>query len=86
MADLGWTELNEAFAAQALAVMRQLEMDPAKVNRSAARSRSAIRSAPPARSAPRPDGGDAARPRPALRHDQHVHRHWHGRGGVFERV
>lgn len=32
MADLGWTELNEAFAAQALAVMRQLEMDPAKVN------------------------------------------------------
>ena len=32
MGDLGWTELNEAFAAQALAVMRQLEMDPAKVN------------------------------------------------------
>ena len=32
MADLGWTELNEAFAAQALAVMRQLDMDPAKVN------------------------------------------------------
>ena len=32
MADIDWTELNEAFAAQALAVMRQLEMDPAKVN------------------------------------------------------
>ena len=32
MADIGWTELNEAFAAQALAVMRQLDMDPAKVN------------------------------------------------------
>ena len=32
MADLGWTELNEAFAAQALAEMRQLDMDPAKVN------------------------------------------------------
>ena len=32
MADIGWTELNEAFVAQALAVMRQLEMDPAKVN------------------------------------------------------
>ena len=32
MADLGWTELNEAFAAQALAVMRQLDMDPAMVN------------------------------------------------------
>jgi acetyl-CoA acyltransferase len=31
-AELGWIELNEAFAAQALAVMRQLELDPAKVN------------------------------------------------------
>ncbi|THF60238.1 acetyl-CoA C-acyltransferase [Pseudothauera rhizosphaerae] len=32
LADVGWTELNEAFAAQALAVMRQLGMDPARVN------------------------------------------------------
>jgi acetyl-CoA acyltransferase len=32
LADIGWTELNEAFAAQALAVMRQLGMDPATVN------------------------------------------------------
>ena len=32
LADVGWTELNEAFAAQALAVMRQLDMDPARVN------------------------------------------------------
>jgi acetyl-CoA acyltransferase len=31
-ADLDWIELNEAFAAQALAVMRQLELDPTKVN------------------------------------------------------
>ena len=30
--DIGWIELNEAFAAQALAVMRQLELDPARVN------------------------------------------------------
>ena len=30
--DLGWIELNEAFAAQALAVMRDLDLDPAKVN------------------------------------------------------
>ena len=29
---LGWIELNEAFAAQALAVMRDLDLDPAKVN------------------------------------------------------
>ncbi|MEF8733134.1 MAG: acetyl-CoA C-acyltransferase [Candidatus Accumulibacter meliphilus] len=30
--DVDWFELNEAFAAQALAVMRTLELDPAKVN------------------------------------------------------
>ena len=30
--DVGWIELNEAFAAQSLAVMRQLDLDPAKVN------------------------------------------------------
>jgi len=29
---LDWIELNEAFAAQALAVMRELNLDPAKVN------------------------------------------------------
>ncbi len=31
-ADLDWIELNEAFAAQALAVIRTLDLDPAKVN------------------------------------------------------
>ncbi|MBL8416378.1 MAG: acetyl-CoA C-acyltransferase [Propionivibrio sp.] len=31
-ADIDWFELNEAFAAQALAVMRTLELDPARVN------------------------------------------------------
>lgn len=31
-ADLDWIELNEAFAAQALAVIRELDLDPAKVN------------------------------------------------------
>ena len=30
--DIDWFELNEAFAAQALAVMRTLDLDPAKVN------------------------------------------------------
>ncbi|WP_313331191.1 acetyl-CoA C-acyltransferase [Comamonas sp.] len=30
--DMDWIELNEAFAAQSLAVMQQLGMDPAKVN------------------------------------------------------
>jgi acetyl-CoA acyltransferase len=31
-AQLDWIELNEAFAAQSLAVMRELDLDPAKVN------------------------------------------------------
>jgi acetyl-CoA acyltransferase len=30
--DLDWIELNEAFAAQALAVVRELDLDPAKIN------------------------------------------------------
>ncbi len=30
--DIGWIELNEAFAAQSLAVMQELGLDPAKVN------------------------------------------------------
>ena len=30
--DLGWIELNEAFAAQALAVTKELDLDPAKIN------------------------------------------------------
>ncbi len=32
LADMGWIELNEAFAAQALAVIQTLGLDPAKVN------------------------------------------------------
>jgi acetyl-CoA acyltransferase len=32
LADIDWIELNEAFAAQALAVIRTLGLDPAKVN------------------------------------------------------
>jgi acetyl-CoA acyltransferase len=32
LGDLDWIELNEAFAAQALACMRTLNLDPAKVN------------------------------------------------------
>ena len=31
-ADIDWIELNEAFAAQAVAVMQELHLDPAKVN------------------------------------------------------
>ena len=30
--DIDWIELNEAFAAQSLAVVRTLDLDPAKVN------------------------------------------------------
>ena len=81
--DIGWTELNEAFAAQALAVMRQLGMDPAKVNPLGG----AIALGHPlgATGAIRTDlmaARCSATPKPPLRHDQHVHRHRHGRGGV----
>ena len=50
LGDMGWIELNEAFAAQSLAVIKDLGLDPAKVNPIGGASRSAIRSAPPARS------------------------------------
>jgi len=30
--DLDWIELNEAFAAQALAVIKHLDLDPARIN------------------------------------------------------
>jgi acetyl-CoA acyltransferase len=77
---LDWIELNEAFAAQALAVMHDLELDPARVNRSAAPSPSAIPSGRPGRSAP-PRWCMACSAGRPLRHDEHVHRHRHGRGG-----
>jgi acetyl-CoA acyltransferase len=32
LTDIDWIELNEAFAAQSLAVIRDLGLDPAKVN------------------------------------------------------
>jgi len=30
--DLDWIELNEAFAAQALAVIKELDLDPSRIN------------------------------------------------------
>ena len=51
--ELKWIELNEAFAAQALAVIRDLGLDPTRVNPHGGRSRSVIPSGPPARSVPR---------------------------------
>ena len=30
--DIGWIELNEAFAAQSIAVMNDLQLDPSRVN------------------------------------------------------
>jgi acetyl-CoA acyltransferase len=46
--ELDWIELNEAFAAQALAVARSSDLDPAKVNPRAAPSPWATRWGPPA--------------------------------------
>ena len=50
MDDMGLVEVNEAFAAQVLAVLREWDMDPEdpRLNATAARSRSATRSVPPA--------------------------------------
>ena len=47
--ELDLIEANEAFAAQACAVNKDLGWEPARSTSTAARSRSAIRSAPPAR-------------------------------------
>ena len=47
--DVDVVELNEAFAAQALAVMQDLGLDPSRSTRTAARSPSATRSPRPAR-------------------------------------
>ena len=48
--DIDVFEVNEAFAAQALAVQRDLELPLDRPTRTAAASRSATRSAPPAAS------------------------------------
>ena len=45
LADIDLFELNEAFAAQSIAVLRELKIDPAKVNPWEGPSRSAILSA-----------------------------------------
>ena len=50
--DIGLIELNEAFAAQSLAVIRDLGLDPERSTSTAARSRSAIRSDVPGPSYP----------------------------------
>ena len=43
--EIDLVELNEAFASQSLAVMRELGIDPERVNVNGVRSRSATRSA-----------------------------------------
>jgi acetyl-CoA acetyltransferase len=52
--DIGWIELNEAFAAQSLAVMNTWAWTRPRSTRWAAPSRWATRWAPPAPSAPPP--------------------------------
>ena len=52
VSDLDVIESNEAFAAQACAVVKELGLDPPRSTRTARASRWATRSAPPARSSP----------------------------------
>ena len=47
--DIDLLEINEAFAAVAMAAIQELALDPARSTSAAAPSRSATRSAPPAR-------------------------------------
>ncbi len=78
--DMGWIELNEAFAAQSLAVINDVGLDPEIVNPLGG----AIALGPPAgRDGRDPHRDPAARPAPAqaeVRHGDDVHRHRHGRG------
>ena len=77
--DLGWIELNEAFAAQALAVIRELGLDPDNGQPAGRRHRARA----PARCDRRdPRRHRRARPSPheqEVRHGDDVHRHRHGR-------
>ena len=78
--DLDWIELNEAFAAQSLAVIRELGINPDKVNPLGG----AIALGHPLGRHRRHPHRDR-RPRPAahrrhVRHGDHVHRHRHGCG------
>ena len=82
--DIDWIELNEAFAAQALAVIRDLGLDPAKVNPQGGAIALAIRLAPRARWAA--TGPWAQAHWRQVRHGHHVHRHRHGSRRPFERV
>jgi acetyl-CoA acetyltransferase len=67
-------ELNEAFAARSLAVVREPDLDPARTN--------PLGGAPARRHQDDPRGDAAPWPAPSqteTRRGQHVHRHWHGR-------
>ena len=76
---LDWIELNEAFAAQSLAVMRELRLDPAKVNPLGG----AIALGHPLGATGDPHGHAGPWPAPHRRQARagdDVHRHRHGRG------
>src|SRR5690606_3266390 len=84
---LDWIELNEAVAAQALAVIRDCGLDPAKGNPlggaiALGHPPGATRPIRTATHRRHPHGDHRARPAPAqaeVRHGHHVHRHRHGR-------
>ena len=81
--DLDWIELNEAFAAQALAVIRDLGLNPEKVNPQGG----AIALGHPlgrhGSGAGRHAGARPEAHRGQIRHGDHVHRHRNGRRRAF---
>jgi acetyl-CoA acyltransferase len=78
--DIDWIELNEAFAAQSLAVIQDLGLDPSEGQPDGRRDCAG----PPAGRDGRDSCGDgrarAAPSQPALRHGDDVRGHRHGRG------
>jgi acetyl-CoA acyltransferase len=83
--DIGWFELNEAFAAQSLAVINSLGLDPAKVNPMGG----AIALGHPWGDRCHPCGHRgpcAAPPQAEVRHGDHVRGHGQGAAGIFESV
>ena len=80
---LDWIELNEAFAAQSLAVIRDLGLDPARVNPLGGAIALGHPLGATGRGAHRHPAARVAPHRRKVRNGHHVHRYRHGRGGPF---
>jgi hypothetical protein len=76
--DIDWFELNEAFAAQSLAVMKDLELDPAKSEPHGRRNRLGSPAGCNWCNSCSHRGACTASPQPEIRYGNYVYRHRHG--------